>query len=142
MSRYERRNLTTIGSPSHKTILCFLTPLLFSFSLFIALLHNRLDWSHSFSCQGRQGFHRFAARCTCQCSPIRTPTTTWRSCLSHVGESRSIWCLFMLMNSVTVLRDRETRQSKGVAWIQFVECVDGFFDNAIAENRHKRPSTN
>lgn len=140
MSRYERRDLNhnRISFSSNHSLLAHSS----SFSLFIALLHNRLGWSHSFSCQGRQGFHRFAARCTCQCSLIRTPTMTWRSCSSHVGESRSIWRFFILMSSVTVLRDRETRQSKGVAWIQFVECVDGLSDNAIVENRRRRPSTN
>ena len=46
--------------------------------------------------------------------------------LNHVDELPSLILRPFFISSVTILRDKETRESKGVAWIQFVEFGHSF----------------
>lgn len=51
-------------------------------------------------------------------------------------ELHSIYGLILLY-SVTILRDRETRESKGVAWIQFAEYCLSFYNYVRRESAEK-----
>ena len=44
-----------------------------------------------------------------------------QSYLNHLAELLSKSTYMSVLDSVTILRDRETRISKGVAWIQYVD---------------------
>ena len=70
---------------------------------------------------GKTGFSPI--RCTVHVSmlPYSYTNNDVAKLFEPFGRIAQLWIPLVVTTSVTVLRDRETRKSKGVAWIQFVE---------------------
>lgn len=142
MSRYERRDLNhnRISFSSNHSLLPHSSPFFF---FFVHCSSAQPTWLESFILMsGKTGFSPIRSTVHVSMLPYSYTNNDVAKLFEPCGRIAQYLVLSILISSVTVLRDRETRQSKGVAWIQFVECVDGLFDNAVVENRHRRPSTN
>lgn len=74
-----------------------------------------------FSCLAELALHRSEVRYTYPCFHMHILITMLQSYLNHLAELLSKSTYLSVLDSVTILRDRETRISKGVAWIQYVE---------------------
>ena len=70
---------------------------------------------------GKTGFSPI--RCTVHVSmlPYSYTNNDVAKLFEPFGRIAQLWSPLAVTASVTVLRDKETRKSKGVAWIQFVE---------------------